>query len=202
MSRKGAACVGIGLWVASSSLAGAEDVIEQIDAGKAYYVEGDLSRALTEFEFVLDAVRTEFSNLFMTTLPDPPPFWSAEEPALENAAALFGGGVMVTRQYRAEKEKGVVTAELVVDNPMVQAFSAVIGNPIMVANDPGVRRVRFGDEIGLLTWKEEERAGELSLSLGGRVLAKLVGRDLDDADILLDLMTSWDFKAVAIIAGF
>jgi len=198
------ACFAISILAASSYPAAAEDIandiIEQIDAGKAFYVEGDLSRALTEFEFALDALRAEFSNLFMTTLPEPPAFWSAEEPVLETAAALFGGGVMVTRQYQATKGEGVVTAELIVDNPMVQAFSAVIGNPIMIANDPGVRRVRFGDQVALLNWKDDG-VGELSLSLGGRVLAKLAGRDLEGPDILLDLMKSWDLNKVTKIAG-
>ena len=179
----------------------ADDVVRQIDAGKAYYQEGDLARALVEFEFALSAVRAEFSSRFMATLPEPPAFWSAEAPAVENAAALLGGGVMVTRQYRDDKGEGRITAELMVDNPMAQAFSAVIGNPILVAGDPSLKRLRFGDATGLLNWNADEAAGDLSLTIGGRVLAKLAGRGLDDAGILIDLMKSWDLEAVSEIAG-
>jgi hypothetical protein len=201
MWRALTASFGVGFLMVSPAQAADEDVVEQINAGKAFYVEGDLARALTEFEFALDAVRTEFSNLFMGTLPEPPILWSADEPALENAASLFGGGVMVTRLYREEKGEGQITVELVVDNPMVQAFSAVIGNPIMVANDPGIRRIRFDDKVALLNWKDEEGMGELSLSMGGRVLAKLVGRNLEDESVLLNLMKRWDLDAVTKIAG-
>lgn len=201
MQKPMAAFVGLELLLASPVHAVDDEIVEQIDAGKAYYVEGDLARALTEFEFALNAVRTEFSNLFMATLPEPPAFWNAEKAALESAVGLFGGGVMVTRHYRAQKTDGRVTAELTIDNPMVQAFSAVIGNPIMISSDPELRRVRLGDHVGLLTWNSEERTGDLAILLGGRVLAKLVGRDIDDEAVLVDFMTGWNLDAVRDIAG-
>ncbi|MDH3661080.1 MAG: hypothetical protein OEU92_13830 [Alphaproteobacteria bacterium] len=196
--------VALGFTAVSSApaTATADEVIEQIEAGKAYYAEGDLARALTEFEFALNALRTRFSNAFMATLPGPPALWSAEKPMLETGAALFGAGVMVTRRYLEEKGEGQITAELMVDSPMVQAFSAVFSNPIMIANDPGLERVRLGKMTALLNWDEDRRTGDLSLPLGGRVLAKLIGRDLDDKTILVQMMKAWDLDAVKDVAGF
>lgn len=188
------------LW-AIAAPAQADEVVEQIDAGKAYYVDGDYSRALTEFEFALNTLRARFSNQFMATLPAPPVLWAAEKPALESAAALFGGGVMVSRQYRERKGGGEIMAELMVDSPMVQAFSAVFSNPIMIANDPGLQRIRLKGTTALLKWDADQRAGDLTLSLGGRVLAKLSGRDLDDKAILVELMKAWDIDAVRDVAG-
>lgn len=179
----------------------ADEIIEQIEAGKAFYAEGDLARALTEFEFALNTLRTQFSNQFMATLPEPPALWSAEQAVLESGAALFGAGVMVTRRYEEQKGEGQITAELMVDSPMVQALSAVFNNPIMIASDPGMERVRFGEMTGLLNWDADRRRGDLSLSIGGRVLAKLVGRDLSDKTLLVDLMRAWDLDAVQDVAG-
>ena len=198
---RNACLVLVALAFVAGAPADADEVIEQIEAGKAYYAEGDLARALTEFEFALNTLRTRFSNQFMATLPEPPPLWSAEKPALENGVALFGSGVMVTRRYLEQKGDGQIVAELMVDSPMVQAFSAVFNNPIMVASDPGLERVRFGKLTALLNWDADRRAGDLSLSIGGRVLAKLVGRDLDDKAILIDLMNAWDLSAVQDVAG-
>ena len=179
----------------------ADDVVEQLDAGKAYYQEGDLSRALTELEFAVNGVRTRFSNEFMATLPSPPALWSAEKPSLESGVALFGTGVMVSRRYLEEKGEGRITAELLVDSPMVQAYSAVFKNPVMIANDPKLERIRLGELHALLKWDADRRAGDLTLSLGGRVLAKLAGRDLDDKTILVELMKAWDLEAVKEVAG-
>ena len=178
-----------------------DDVIEQIDASKAYYSAGDLARALTELEFALNAVRAEFSRQFMATLPKPPVLWSADEPALEGGAALFGTGLMVTRRYEEEKGSGRITAELMVDSPMVQAFSAVFSIPVMIANDPSMERIRVGETNAILKWDADRRVGDLSLALGGRVLVKLSAQDIDDKTVLIDLMRAWDLDAVRDIAG-
>ncbi len=185
----------------SSAPSAADEIVEQIDAGKAYYAAGNLSRALNELEFALNELRTKFSNQFMATLPEPPALWSAEDPALESGAALFGAGLMVTRRYLEEKGNGRITAELMVDSPMVQAFSAVFSSPIMIANDPGLERIRLGGMSAVLKWDADQGAGDLSLSLGGRVLAKLTAQDLDDKTVLIDLMKAWDLDEVRDVAG-
>ncbi|MGI9488703.1 MAG: hypothetical protein ACR2RF_23035 [Geminicoccaceae bacterium] len=185
----------------SSAPTMADEIVEQIDAGKAYYADGDLSRALTELEFALNALRTEFSDQFMATLPEPPALWSAEKPTLESGAALFGAGVMVTRSYQEEKGSGRITAELMVDSPMVQALSAVFSSPILIANDPGLERIRLGEVNALLKWDADRGAGDLSLALGGRILVKLIGQDLDEAAVLIDLLKDWDLDAVRRVVG-
>ncbi len=187
--------------LASGASTAADEIVEQIDAGKAYYADGDFSRALTELEFALNAVRTEFSLQFMATMPEPPTLWSAEKPVLENSAALFGAGLMVTRRYQEEKGPGQITAELMVDSPMVQAFSAVFTSPIMIANDPELERVRLGEMRALLKWDADLGTGDISLALGGRVLAKLIGQSLDDKAVLVELMKGWDLDAIKKVAG-
>lgn len=179
----------------------ADEVIEQIEVGKKNYVEGDYAAAVTELEFALSALRNKLSSLFMATMPEPPAFWVAESPALEGGTALFGGGIMITREYREQKGDGKVKAELVVDSPMVQAFSAVLSNPIMIANEPRTERIRMGEASALLNWDPDEHTGEISLSIGGRVLAKVEGDDLSDKDVLIDLMKTWDLEAVKDVAG-
>ncbi|MGI9421271.1 MAG: hypothetical protein ACR2RA_25875 [Geminicoccaceae bacterium] len=182
--------------------AAADEVLEQIDAGKAYYAAGDLARAVTELEFALNTLRTRFSDAFMATLPAPPALWSAEEPAQESAAAIFGAGVMVTRRYLEEKGDGQITAELLIDSPVVQALSAMFSSPVLIANDPRLERVRFGRTAALLKWDADRRTGDLSVALGGRVLARLTGRNIDDKAVLVELMKTWDLDEVGEVAGF
>lgn len=184
-----------------SGPASADDIMEQIDIGRRYYAEGDYSGAITELEFALNAVRNRLSLLFMATMPEPPALWSAEQASLESGTALFGGGLMITRRYREEKGNGEVRAELVVDSPMIQAFTAVLNNPIMIANEPRMERVRLGRKHALLNWNSDDQSGDISMSLGGRVLAKLEGNELHDKSILIDLMKTWDLDAVKSVAG-
>ncbi len=200
MHRRVSALTALLLIVGGSALA--DDIIDQIDVGKKNYVEGDYAAAITEFEFAINAVRNKLSALFMATMPDPPVLWTAEQAQLSGGTALFGGGMMIIREYRERKGRGKVKAELVVDSPMVQAFSAVLANPIMVANEPQAERVRLGEMSALLNWNPENSSGDISLSIGGRVLAKVEGNDLSDKDVLIDLMKTWDMDAVKDVAGF
>jgi len=178
-----------------------DEVLDPIEAGKAFYADGDFARALSEFEFALNALRGQFSNALMATLPAAPALWTADKPSLENGVALFGAGLMVTQRYQEDKGEGRIIAEVMVDSPMVQAFSAVFSSPIMIANDPNLERIRLGETTALLKWDADRQTGDLSVSLGGRVLVKLVGHDLADKDMLVALMKSWDLAAIAHVAG-
>ena len=179
----------------------ADDVIEQIDVGKQNYVEGDYATAIIELEFALNALRNKLSALFMATMPEPPTLWMAEQATLNGGAALIGGGIMISRQYTERKGRGKVKAELIVDSPMVQAFSAVLTNPIMIANEPRIERVRLGELSALLNWNPASHSGDISLSIGGRIMAKLEGDHLSDKDVLVDMMKTWDLNAVKDVAG-
>jgi len=179
----------------------ADDVIDQIEVGRQNYVEGDYAAAITELEFALNSVRNKLSALFMATMPEPPALWTAEQAKLNSSAALIGGGMMISRKYSEQKGHGKVKVELVVDSPMVQAFSAVLSNPIMIANEPQIERIRLGEMSALMDWNPEDSSGEISLSIGGRVLAKVEGNGLSDKDVLVELMKSWDLDAVKDVAG-
>jgi hypothetical protein len=181
--------------------ASADDVIDQIEVGRQNYVEGDYAAAIIELEFALNEVRNKLSALFAATMPEPPALWMAEQATSNGGAALIGGGIMITRKYSERKGGGTVRVELVVDSPMVQAFSAVLSNPIMIANEPQMERVRLGEMSALLNWNPDNSSGDISMSIGGRVLAKAEGDDLPDKDILIELMKSWDLDAVKDVAG-
>ena len=198
--RRAVSAIIVSLLIDSSS-AVADEVMEQIEVGKQNYVEGDYAGAINELEFALNTLRNKLSVLFAATMPEPPVLWMAEQPATNGGTALFGGGLMITRDYHERKGNGRVKAELVVDSPMVQAFSAVLSNPIMIANEPRIERIRLGQTSALLNWDPERRAGEISLSIGGRVLAKVEGDDLADKDVLIDLMKAWDLEAVKHVIG-
>ena len=51
----------------------------------------------------------------------------------------------------------------------------------------------------MLKWQAGE--GEIALSLGGRVLAKLAGQGLQSKQQLVDLMRGWDMHGIKAIAG-
>jgi hypothetical protein len=134
-------------------------------------------------------------------MPSAPDLWSAKEVEIEAGAAMFGGGTMITRDY-IRQGGGLVEAQLIIDGPMVQALSAVLGNPAMLASQDGLERMRIGRDNALLNWNPANRSGDISLSLGNRMVAKIRGSDLEDKAVLVDLMKEWDLDALKSVAGF
>ena len=193
--------IAVALLFFSGGAISADDVIDQIDVGKRNYIEGNYAAAITEFEFALSTVRMKLSTLFMATMPEPPVLWTADQALLNRGTALFGGGMMITRDYYERKGQGKVKAELVIDSPMVQAFSTVLNSPIMIANEPQAERIRLGNMNALLNWDPDENSGKISLSIGGRLLAKMEGQSLSDKTLLIELMKTWDLDAVKDVAG-
>ena len=198
--RRATTAIAVSLVFAGGSVL-ADDVIDQIDVGKKNYIEGNYAAAITEFEFALTTVRNKLSTLFMATMPEPPVLWVADQASLNGGTALLGGGMMITREYYERKGEGKVKAELVIDSPMVQAFSSVLSSPIMIANEPQMERIRLGEMSALLNWDPDNRTGDISLSIGGRLLAKMEGQSLSDKTLLVEMMKTWDLDAVKHVAG-
>ncbi|MGF1562244.1 MAG: hypothetical protein ACFB3T_08720 [Geminicoccaceae bacterium] len=178
----------------------ADDVLEQIDLAKSYYEEGDYTGAVTELQFAINAIKGRTNELYVETMPPAPSGWQAQEPEMTGGGLGALGGQMITRRYVRDGAPGEITAELMVDNPMIQAIAAMAANPAIIASQPNTERVRINRENAILQW-HGQGAGEVSLVLGGRVLAKLSGEQLEGEDILVDMMRTWDLDRIKDIAG-
>lgn len=185
-----------------ASPAWADPVTEQIDQALKYYEEGDLAAAVSELEFAIQDIKSQVAARYVTTFPDPPPGWVADEPSQESApTALFGGGTTITRVYRQSGGEGQMTATLMVDSPMIQGLMALIGNPAMLAAQPGARRVRIGRENAVLTFDETTRSGEINLGVAGKVLTKVEGRNLASGEPMVELLKGFRFAEIEKLVG-
>src|SRR5690554_1761496 len=111
-----------------------DEVVEQIELGLELYQEQEYGAAITELEYALNDIRQLMSERIGETFPDPPAGWSAGEVASSggsSAAALFGGGggSSLEREYHQEDGNGRMQAQLLIDNPMIQAMSVMFTNP-------------------------------------------------------------------------
>ena len=100
---------------------------------------------------------------------------------------------MIARTYIQTAGEGRIAAQLMVDNPMIQGFAAMLGNPAVIAGQPGMERVRIGRDNAIMTWNPQARTGELTLLLG-RAMIKLDGSGLDEKDPLVALIRAWDIE--------
>jgi hypothetical protein len=176
------------VWLAAVLLASpavADQVTEQIDQALQYYREGDLAAAVSELEFAIQDIKSQVAQRYVTTFPDPPSGWVADEPSQESTpAALFGGGTTLTRVYRQSGGEGQMTATLMVDSPMIQGLMALIGR-----------------ENAVLTWDEASRSGEINLGVAGKVLTKVEGRNLPNGEPLVELLKGFRFAEIEKLVG-
>ncbi|MFP4137415.1 MAG: hypothetical protein ACLFSR_03565 [Halomonas sp.] len=180
---------------------GQDGVVEQIEAGLDLYQQEDYGGAITELQFAIEDIRELVASRIAETFPEPPAGWSAEEVqggGSGAAAAMFGGagGTALTRRYSEDAGDGRLEASMMVDNPMVQAMSAMFNNPAMISAQPNMDRVRIGSERGILEWEPDRGQAELSLLLDGRILLQVQGENLESEDAALALMEAWDLDAV------
>ncbi|MDR9439403.1 MAG: hypothetical protein RI841_07910 [Halomonas sp.] len=178
----------------------ADEVIEQIELGLELYQEEEYGAAITELEFAINDLRKLMSGRIAETFPEAPEGWSAGEVASggsSGAAAMFGGGSsMLEREYRQEAGNGTLQAQLMIDNPMIQAMSAMFNNPALIAAQPNMERIRIGRDSALLKWEPERGNAEVSFLMDGRILVQINGQGLESQEPAVELLKAWDLEAV------
>jgi hypothetical protein len=169
----------------------ADEILEQIEAAKRLYQEGDVTGAATELDFALQALRAKAGGSLAAVMPEPPPGWSAGPVEQGGGAMAFMGGTMLTRVYSETGGPGRIEAQIIANNAMIQGFAAMLANPAVLAARPGTQRVRIGRDNALLEWKAAERAGDLALVTGAAMI-RLEGRGLDGGEALIALLRRFD----------
>lgn len=200
--KRGMAFIAVGALSlgAVPALAQADEVREQIELGLELYQEQEYGAAITELEFAISDIRKLMSARIGETFPDPPEGWSAAEVSTSGGggtAAMFGGGgSMLEREYRQEGGEGRLTAQLMIDNPMIQAMSAMFSNPALIAAQPNMERIRIGRESAILEWDADNGSAEISFLMDGRILMQVNGSGLASEEPAVELLKAWDLDAV------
>lgn len=172
-------------------LRAAESVSGHVDAAKAAHAKGDMARAATELEAALAELHARLAKALTEFLPPSLPSWQAEMAETQGLAGA-GGGLAVSRAY--SRDDSSVNATLILDSPAVVGAVA-----LFTANapaQPNVRRLKIGAEDAILRWDAANRAGEVTMVLGGRVLLQIEGDNLGSSDPLVDAAKGWNLTGI------
>lgn len=193
------ACVAAAAHVAAPALAN-DTVKEQIELALELYQQGEYGAAITELEFAIGDIRKAMAGRVAETFPDAPAGWTAEDVSGEtNRAAMMGalgGGSNLKRTYTQNDGDGKMEASLLIDNPMIQGMGAMLSNPALIAAQPNTERIRVGRDAGMVKWDAQRGRAEATLLLDGRILVQVKGSNIDDSKPVVDLLKSWDLKAL------
>jgi hypothetical protein len=198
---RAAPCLLLALLLAAPAAGRADEIGGQLDLARQYYQEGDLTGAIGELEFVLQALRGKIGQELLTTFPEPPDGWTVET-ADDSAGAIpfVAAGTMLSRTYRSP-DGATIEAQLMSGGGFLQGLAGMMMNPAMLAAQPNAKRVRVGRESGVVTYDAEQRSAQLVLDLGGKATVMLEGKDVPGGDPLEDLAQRWDLKKAKELLG-
>jgi len=180
----------------AAGTARADEISEGLDRARQLYGQGDLSGALTETNFALNALHQKRNALYAALFPTAPAGWTLEDSSDDGAgsalaAQMLGGGVLVERSYTRGDDSSI-KATVLVDSPMIQALASMVNNPAMLGK--AAKRVRIGSDNAVL--QRDEESAELTLARGN-VAIKLEGTGIKDPEVLTQLMTRFDLAKLA-----
>lgn len=173
--------------------AAAQEVENQIQAALQSYRNGNLAEAAGLLQTALEEVQIRLSETLLPLLPAAPQGWQAFDAEAE-ALGLAGAGVVVSRGY--EMGEATMNAAIILDEAAAGAVAVLLANPAAIEAQPGMRKVEVGGDPALLRFDQAEKAGEIMLPLGDRLLLQAIGTDIDSADPLIAVMRGWDVAAV------
>lgn len=192
-------CVGVvGAMALSLPAMAADQVPAQIEAARAAYQKNDLPRTAKALEAALSDIHDRLGKALADTMPPAPAGWQADPPEIQGLGQV-GGGLAVTRAYG--KGEASMNASLFLDSPAVEAAAALFANPAATAAQPNMKRVKVGGEDALLRYDADNKAGEITMVLGGRILLSIEGDNLSGGDILADSAKGWNVAKIRTLGG-
>jgi hypothetical protein len=180
----------------------ADEITDQLDQARAYYDQGDVTGAIGELEFVLQALKGRIGEQLLATFPEPPAGWTVEAGEQPQAAMPFAAaGTMLSRTYRSAAGDGSIEAQLMSGGGFLQGLAGMFMNPQVMAAQPNARRVRVGRENAVVTYDAGARSAQLVLDVGGKATIMLQGQGVASGDPLVELANRWDIRQVKELVG-
>ena len=182
--------------------AAADKITDAIRDGQRYYEDDRLSKAMKELRYAIGQIGRKVAKAYEATFPQAPDGWTARKARSRSTQGLgMFGGTAVNRSYQQEGGRGRIKAELVIDNPMMQAFAQMFANPQLAAAGGYERaRLRGLDDEALIKYDENTKRGEAILLMRGRIFIKVSGRSLESDAPLRAVLESWRFEDLMRIA--
>lgn len=181
----------------------ADEVTDQLDQARQYYDGGDIAGAISELDFVVQALRGKIGQQLLETFPSPPEGWTVEKGDDFGASGVpfVAAGTMLSRTYRAPDGNSSIEAQLMSGGGFLQGIAGMMMNPAVLAAQPNAKRVRIGRETGVVTYDADEKSSQLVLDLGGKGTVMLQGKGVANGDQLVELANHWDLKKAKELLG-
>jgi hypothetical protein len=178
----------------------ADKISDAMDKAASAYKDGKLTSTTKNLQLALGRLAKRLAKAYEPTLPEAPSGWKARKARSKGAAVgLYGFGISASRRYRQESGQGRADAQLIVDNPMVQAMAGMFANPAM-AQQAGYEQESVNDQTALIKYDEDSKRGEAIILIAGRAFLKVSASNIGDKAVIMALAKGWKIGKIKEIA--
>ncbi len=171
-----------------------DDVLTTIDQAVKQYQAGDLAGAASNLDYASQLVRQKKSERMKDLLPEPLAGWQGKPASAQTlGAAVFGGGVTVSRDYT--KGDSSVSIEIVSDSPVLQSVMMMLNNP-MFAGAAGGTLTTIKGQRAIVKYDPATRSGDINIVVAGRFMVTVKGSRVDK-ESLAGYAEAMDFVSLA-----
>jgi len=174
----------------------ADPVIDQIEAAKRAYENGEPQVAIQALNFAVAQIQEQQTAKQLELFPEPLPGWTADKATAESGgiAAMLTGKVL-SRTYRNETNGAEVQITLSANAPFLGALTSLMQMPMLLQADPSTSLYTHGSYRGML---KEDPGGDLELSLmvSSNIMLQLSGSNGADRAALEAYLEAMDIAAM------
>lgn len=189
-------------WLAAAPAA-ADDTTEAIRRAESFYKQGKLGEAFTQLEEAATLVARRLSAEYARTFSPTPAGWRAEAAQYSTKGKVWIGRGLSVRQNFFEKDgKGVLTAQLIVDDQgIIEAIRRIKSAP---AHAKAAKRTLVpvaGAGDAFVKFDQSRGVGDLYVFVAGRFYITITGQRVENRAFLTNLLSAWDFAGLKRAAG-
>jgi len=200
---KGLIAAAMVIALTAGGTAQADKVTDAIDRAAKAYGDGKLSSTSRELQFAIGRISRRLAKAYGQAMPPAPDGWKARRARRRNQGiGVMGMGISVQQRYRPDGGgRGRASAQLVIDNPMMQAMGAMFANPAM-AQSSGYERLEVKGlaQPGFIKFDEDRKRGDAIILIAGRIFMKVAASNVENEDVLRALVSGWNIKRIKEIA--
>nr|WP_320012661.1 hypothetical protein [uncultured Desulfobulbus sp.] len=159
-----------------------DNVLSTIAEATRQYKAGDYTGAASNLDYAAQLVRQQKSERMKSLLPEPLEGWEGKEAnAQALGAAILGGGVTVSRDYRRDDSR--VSVEIVSDSPVLQSVLMMINNP-MFAGAGGGKLETLKEQRAIVKYDSGKESGEMYVVVDSRFVVTIKGKKVTREDLM------------------
>lgn len=157
-----------------AAAASADPVLDQIEAAKRAYEDGNAAVAIQGLNFAAAQIEQQQTAKQLQLFPAPLPGWVADDASADAAglAAMLTGKVL-SRAYREPQSGAGVKITISANSPFLGVMTSLMQMPLLMQADPGTTLYSFEGHQGML--KQNAGGVDLTLMLGTNLVLQLQG---------------------------